>query len=175
MDIENLKGIFKQHLPDFINFENPGQKYLDEEYNYKKAISAYAHEILGNWVDQASDSISPKEFKDLLTRLLRSKIPGIDSIQNLAGWRDNSVLFDEILNDDSQTRQFMSLLHGLLREAAASDNVTNSLGLLLDWLNSRDCPPNLTKVFPRFSQVFSFLFGIRYNTFLLSLEFSTAF
>lgn len=150
MDIENLKEIFKQYLPDFIDFENPGQKYLDEEYNYKKALSAYAHEILDNWISQACDSISPKQFKDLLNQLLRSKIPGNDSIQNLAGWRDNSVLFNEILNDDSQTQQFMSLLHGLLREAAASDNVTNSLGLLLNWLNSRNCPPNLTKVFPSF-------------------------
>ena len=39
MDIENLKKSFKQYLPDFIDFKNPSQKYLDEEYNYKKAIS----------------------------------------------------------------------------------------------------------------------------------------
>ena len=150
MDIENLKKSFKQYLPDFIDFKNPSQKYLDEEYNYKKAISVYAHEIFDNWVKQASDSISPKEFKELLTQLLRKKIPGIDSTQGLAGWRDNSVLFDEILNNDSQTQQFMSLLHGLLKEATASDNVTNSLEPFLNWLNSMDCPPNLTKVFPSF-------------------------
>lgn len=150
MDIENLKKSFKQYLPDFIDFKNPSQKYLDEEYNYKKAISVYAHEIFDNWVKQASDSISPKEFKELLTQLLRKKIPGIDSTQSLAGWRDNSVLFDEILNNDSQTQQFMSLLHGLLKEATASDNVTNSLEPFLNWLNSMDCPPNLTKVFPSF-------------------------
>lgn len=150
MDIERLKAIFKQELPDFVDFQNPGEKYLEHEYNYKKALSDLAHEMLDDWALQSADSLSPQDFTALLNRLLRGKIPGFDSVQNLAGWRDNSIFFDEILNDDGQTHQFMTLLHGLLKEANAGSNVDNSLGLLLDWLNARDCPPSLTKVFPTF-------------------------
>ena len=149
-DVFLLKKIFKEQLPDFNDFENPGQKYLELEYNYKKFLSDFAHEILDDWVSQSVDSVSPDDFVTLLNRLLRGKIPGTDSIQNLAGWRDNSIFFDEILSDDGHTRQFMSVLHGLLRDASTDGDVVNSLGLLLDWLNARDCPPSLTKVFPSF-------------------------
>jgi Cdc6-like AAA superfamily ATPase len=150
VDIEKIKLIFKQQLPDFVDFENPGKEYLEEEYNYKKALSVLAHEMLDDWVQQPADSLTPEEFKNLLTRLLRGKIPGSDSIQNLAGWRDNSTLFDEILSEESQIRQFMALLHALLNEAASGDPVDHSLGMLLDWLNAKDCPPSLTKIFPSF-------------------------
>ena len=74
----------------------------------------------------------------------------MDIVQNLAGWRDNATFFDEILSDEAQTRQFMVLLHALLRDAAGGPEVSNSLGRMLDWLNARDCPPSLTKVFPTF-------------------------
>lgn len=150
MDIEKLKAIFKQELPDFVDFNNPGEQYLTHEYNYKKALSDLAHDMLDDWVAQSADALSPKDFIELLNRLLRGKIPGFDSVQNLAGWRDNSVFFDEVLNNEDQTRQFMTRLHGLLREASTDSHVANSLTLLLDWLNERDCPPNLTKVFPSF-------------------------
>ena len=71
-----------------------------------------------------------------------------DSIQNLSGWRDNSTFFDVILGEESQLRQFMWMLHSLFREAGAGEDVERSLGSLLDWLNAKDCPPSLTKVFP---------------------------
>lgn len=150
MDIEKLKAIFKQELPDFVDFKNPGQRYLEEEYDYKKALSEQLHDMFDDWVNQEVTSLSPQEFIKSLNRLLRGKIPGRDTIQNLAGWRDNSILIEQVLSDDNEIRQFMALLHGLLKEAAVGENVNNSLGLLLDWLNARDFPPNLTKVFPSF-------------------------
>jgi hypothetical protein len=150
MDIKKLKDLFKQELPDFVDFRNPGKTYLDQEYDYKKNLSRYAHEVLDDWVNNAADSWSPQQFKGLLNRLFSGKIPGIGSAQNLSGWRDNSIFFNEILQNDGITSEFMTLLHGLLREASESDNVEKSLGALLDWLNARGCPPNLTKVFPTF-------------------------
>ncbi len=150
MDIETLKVIFKQNFPDFVDFQSPGQKYLESEYNYKLALSHLAHELFDEWVGLAVDSLSPQEFLNQLNRLLRGKIPRVDLIQNLSGWRDNSFFFDTILNDENQVRQFMGLLHALLREAGAGEDVSRSLEALLDWLNARDCPPNLTKVFPSF-------------------------
>ena len=35
MDIEKTKATFKRKLPDFVDFHNPGQDYLESEYNYK--------------------------------------------------------------------------------------------------------------------------------------------
>jgi len=150
VDIEKLKAIFKQQLPDFVDFENPGRQYLEEEYDYKKALSDQLHDMFDDWVSQEVTSLSPQKFIESLNRLLRGKIPGRDTIQNLAGWRDNSILIDQVLSDDNEVRQFMVLLHGLLKEAAVGEDVNNSLSLLLDWLNARDFPPNLTKVFPSF-------------------------
>jgi hypothetical protein len=148
MDIEKTKATFKRKLPDFVDFQNPGQEYLESEYNYKRALSNLAHELFDDWVAQAVDSLSPQGFLSLLNRLLREKIPVAESIQNLSGWRDNSIFFDVILGEETQLRQFMWLLHGLFREAGAGEDVERSLGSLLDWLNSKDCPPSLTKVFP---------------------------
>ncbi|CAG0947710.1 AAA family ATPase [Geobacter sp.] len=148
--IEKLKAIFKQQLPDFVDFQNPGRDYLEQEYNYKVALSAMAHEMLDEWVQGEIDGLSPVSFRELLGRLLRGKLPGVDMVQNLAGWRDNATFFDEILSDDTQTRQFMALLHELLREAAAGPEVSDSLGRMLDWFNAHDCPPSLTKIFPTF-------------------------
>ena len=150
MDIENFKLVFKKALPDFVDFENPGQTYLEQEYNYKKSLSQMAHEIFGAWVNQATDSLAPEEFVSSLRRLLQGKIPGANTVQYLSGWRDNSIFFDEILSDAPQTRQFMSLLHGLLKEAGDPGKTSQTLGMLLDWLRSRDCPPSLTKIFPSF-------------------------
>lgn len=148
--IEKLKAIFKGQLPDFIDFPNPGRTYLDHEYNYKAALSAMAHEMLDEWVQGTVDGLATESFRDLIGRLLRGKLPSVDIVQNLAGWRDNATFFDEILSDEAQTRQFMVLLHALLRDAAGGPEVSNSLGRMLDWLNARDCPPSLTKVFPTF-------------------------
>ncbi len=148
MDIEKTKATFKRKLPDFVDFQNPGQDYLVSEYNYKRALSDLAHELFEDWVGQAADSLSPQGFLGLLNRLLREKIPVANSIQNLSGWRDNSIFFDVIIGEETQLRQFMWLLHGLFREAGAGEDVERSLGSLLDWLNAKDCPPSLTKVFP---------------------------
>ena len=127
MDIEKLKATFKRKLPDFVDFQNPGQNYLEREYNYKLALSDLAHELFDDWVGQTVDSLSPHDFLNQLNRLLRGKIPGVDSIQNLAGWRDNSIFFNELLSDETQVRQFMARLHGLFREAGAGVNVEQSL------------------------------------------------
>lgn len=148
--IEKLKAFFKQQLPDFVDFQNSGREYLELEYDYKVALSTMAHEMFGDWVEGEVDGLSIGSFRELLGRLLRGKLPGVDMVQNLAGWRDNAIFFDEILSDDAQTRQFMALLHALLRDAAAGPDVSDSLGRMLDWLNARDCPPSLTKVFPTF-------------------------
>ncbi|BCR04291.1 hypothetical protein DESUT3_13600 [Desulfuromonas versatilis] len=148
--IEKLKAIFREQLPDFVDFQQPGKTYLDNEYSYKVALSTMAHEMLDEWVNGAVDGLSTESFRELLGRLLRGKLPGVDIIQNLAGWRDNATFFDEILSDEAQTRQFMVHLHSLLRDAAAGSEVSDSLGRMHDWLNARDCPPNLTKVFPSF-------------------------
>jgi hypothetical protein len=148
--ISTLKEYFKVQLPDFVDFYDPGRDYLESEYNYKKALSEMAHEMLGDWIESTPESMAPNTFRELLERLLRGKIPQVDHIQNLAGWRDNATLFEEILSDEDQVRQFMGLLHALLREGARDRDVDNSLGALLSWLNSQDCPPSLTKVFPSF-------------------------
>lgn len=150
MDIQQLKAVFKEQLPDFVDFENPGEIYVREEYHYKKALSEMAHEMFDDWVGQSADSLAPQDFVALLERLLRGQIPGAGIVQNLAGWRDNSIFFEEILGDEGQVRQFMVLLHALLRAAQGEGDLDQSLGQLIDWLNARDCPPNLTKVFPTF-------------------------
>lgn len=150
MEIERFREVFKRSLPDFRDFENPGQTYLESEYTYKQRLSSQAHELFGDWIGQAVDTLSPQEFTTRLNRLLRGKIPGTDVVQNLAGWRDNSIFFDEILADENQTRRFMAFLHGLLKEAGDPGRSLQALGMLLKWLEDRDCPPSLTKVFPSF-------------------------
>jgi hypothetical protein len=158
--ISEIKQIFKEQLEDFQDFENPGKEYLEHEYNYKKALSEMAHEMLDEWLDHGPDSMKVDDFRELLERLLRRKIPNADMIQNLAGWRDNSIFFDEILSGDVQTQQFMGLLHGLLREGAKGPDVSTSLGSLLNWLNSQECPPASPRFFPPSSSLSGILMPI---------------
>lgn len=148
--MSDLKQVFKEQLTDFVDFQDPGRKYIDNEYAYKKALSEMAHEMFDDWVTQGPGSMAPQDFRTLLERLLRGKIPVVDQIQNLTGWRDNATLFEQLLADEASMRQFMLLLHGLFEEAARGDEVAKSLGALLDWFNAVDAPPSLTKVFPTF-------------------------
>ncbi len=84
MDIAKLKTFFKEQFPDFVDFRNPGKHYFETEYGYKKAFSDLAHEMFDEWLKGPPDAMSAMDFKDLLHRLLRKKIPNSDVIQNLS-------------------------------------------------------------------------------------------
>jgi hypothetical protein len=148
MNITNKKEFFKKQFPGFVDFLNPGKQYLESEYNYKKALSDLAHEIFDDWVEDSIDSMSTNDFKDRLNRLLRKKIPKEDIIQNLSSWRDNSVLFDDILSGENQIGQFMGLLHALLLEGKSGFDASKSLSAMVNWLSTQNCSPGLTKIIP---------------------------
>jgi hypothetical protein len=149
-DLAWLKERFKKEFPDFVDFPNSGKEYLKHEYDYKKVLSSVAHEMFDDWVAKGPTSMSPKDFWGLLERLLRRKLPTVNVIQNLAGWRDISNLLDETLKDEAAMRQFMVLLQALLVEGAKGSGVSSSLGALIEWLNTQECFPSLTKIFPSF-------------------------
>ncbi|MEO5330398.1 MAG: AAA family ATPase [Magnetococcus sp. YQC-5] len=83
-----------------------------------------------------------------MNQLLNKKIPDINEIQNLTGWRDNKILLDQVLKDEEHSKKFMVLLHAMLVEGKKGTNVSGSLGDLLRWLIEVSCPYNLTKAFP---------------------------
>ena len=149
-DLAWLKEQFKKELPDFVDFPNSGKEYLKHEYEYKKVLSNVAHEMLDDWVAKGPNSMAPQHFRDLLERLLRRKLPTVNIIQNLAGWRDISNLLDETLKDETAIKQFMHLLHALLVEGGKGREVTSSLGAMIEWMNTQECSPSLTKIFPSF-------------------------
>ncbi len=149
-DLAWLKERFKKELPQFVDFHNPGKQYLENEYSYKIALSNVVHEMFDDWVAKGPTTMSPKDFRDLLERLLRRKLPVVNIIQNLAGWRDISNLLDETLKDEANTRQFMVLLHALFVEGARGAEVSSSLEALIEWMNTQECSPSLTKIFPSF-------------------------
>jgi hypothetical protein len=50
-ELAALKQGFQDHYPSFRSFYEPGEKYLHEEYNYKKAAS----DLTGQSIENRSD------------------------------------------------------------------------------------------------------------------------
>lgn len=149
-NIPELRQIFLKCFPSFKSFNDSGQEYLDSEDTYKRKTSSYLHQLFDDWISSGSDSLSPEEFKNRLKRLFSDKLPGIDENQNLIQWRDQDVLYDDILNTEVKTRAFMAQLHALLISASVGGEVDERLQKLLAWLKENDCPASLTKAIPTF-------------------------
>lgn len=155
-NIEKLIQIFLDFLksdkepgsPDFLSFEEPGTFYLETEHSYKLEASNLMNELFEDWIKSDSEFLSEDEFISNLKILLVDKLPESGWPQNLTNWRDNQVLFENILSEKSSIRAFMNLLHSLLNKASGSEDIDEDLGNFLGWLNSAGCPANLSKAFP---------------------------
>lgn len=146
-NIQVLKDAFLSHYPDFIDFENSGTKYFQDEYRYKKILSDCFHQAFDEWVAEDVNSMEPDEFRTRLGDLLRRPLPDVDIIQNFAGWRDIGLLFD-LLDDDNAVRSFMNILHPLLVCAEDGKDISGSLDNLISWLIDGGAAQSLTKIFP---------------------------
>lgn len=140
--------LFLSCFSDFHDFSNPGEEYTKSEYSYKKIASETMHKLFDEWVDSDASSIEPETFKGNLSELLTRKLPGINEAQNLTNWRDHDFIFKRILDSEQRTREFMSLVHPLLRGAGEDSDFHGPLDNLLQWLEDNECPANLSKAIP---------------------------
>jgi hypothetical protein len=170
--IDQLIEAFKARYPDFQDFENnPGDIYPTDEYEYKIVLSEQFHKLLDDWVESGANSISPDVFRERLGTLLRKPLPDSNkSIQNLSGWRDNSFLLDDTFSTETNTRQFMALLHPLLVSAGQGREVSEPLENLIAWMTDQGAPASLTKVFP---SLFMFVWNPQQHYFIKPRDFDS--
>ena len=145
-NIDRLIKAFQLAYPDLHSFEDFGDGYSAGEDSYKREASARMHTVLGGWVEGTEPDLSPSEFVQRLRTVLEGKLEKAGFAPNLTNWRDHEQLFKKLLTNDRDTTRFADLLREVLHDSA--DDFDPALEQLLDWLEKKKFPANVTKSIP---------------------------
>ena len=137
---------FKQDLPDFHSFADPGSTLNHMELRYKLDLQKRFKRLGTSLVDGSN----PHFFEELYKLLASTKLDGIEGSQNLVGWRDYGALHD-VINESTENRDtFTDLTRQLLISADREDQVWTNFDKLVEWINATGMKANQTKVWPSF-------------------------
>ena len=139
--LEKARRTFLEKVPKFKTFENPGQRYLEGEDDYKREAIRKAKALLGPYVGGEAQFTTDQQAQDLASEIF--------DLTNFLNWRDKQYIGQQLLDEDGAWVEFMNSMVGCL--AATPDGPWEGrLGELLDWLVGRGCKPNISKLLPTY-------------------------
>lgn len=139
--INAIRQRFLEHVPDFSDFANPPQHFRDSEVAWKHDASKKSHELLGDYVNGSRQFTSDAEARKTLLEVMK--------LTNFLNWRDKAYLDDQLFHEDGDWLKFAQLTLQCLRQAD-SDGWKAPMQEMLDWLGTKNCRANITKILPTY-------------------------
>lgn len=139
--LESTKEKFLRLNPDFVSFEEPGEKLQEYELGYKREASAETRKILGPFVRQEAAPAGNEEAKELCERIFE--------FTNFVGWRDKQYLDQELFSAEGDWLKFFDMILSCLR-GDEDGKWHEPLGVLLSWLSEWGCRANVSKLLPTY-------------------------
>lgn len=110
---------FRMRYPDFKSFDDPGERYLQEERLYKlELIELYKKRVQPQSIGDSG------EFTSRFIEILDTKLKSFGDVQNLIGFRSMRRL--KRLPREERVK-FGKLLQGVLQHSQDTEDVANSL------------------------------------------------
>ncbi len=134
---------FKQALPDFESFEQPGETLDGEELAYKRELSEAFQELGRELLSGNGD-----QFVEGFHSLLTTKLDSIGISQNLVSHWDRTALYDVLKPDQSDSRKTFTGLVIELLSSAEDERVWSSIDTFVSWITDRGLKPSQTKIWP---------------------------
>jgi hypothetical protein len=139
--IKNVRDEFLSALPDFHDFEHPPQMLAERELDYKYEAAKNIRTILGDCVAGQSEFSTDDEARDVLVKVI--------DLTNFLNWRDKAYLIEQLFNEEGDWLKFGRMLLKGLR-GVDEGSWQQPLEELLDWLKTKDCNANITKILPTY-------------------------
>jgi|GEM_PF-3535371 len=162
--LESARTLVKAAYPNFRDFTEPGQKFTEEELNYKRELSKN-FQAFGRKMLKSDIHTDPESLIEDLRQLFVAKLPSAGIVQNLTGWRSTSALFsDFLLKQPTESQiEFLSLVCKLLRSANNRESSARAIQELAQWLNDHGQSAAQTKIWPT---IFLFLWDPAQHIFI---------
>ena len=147
--LESAKTLVKRSYSGFQDFTDPGQKFAEDELNYKRELSAN-FQVFGRKLLDSDIRADAEALIKELRQLFIAKLPTAGFVQNLTGWRSTSALFSEFLLKQPEEIQveFLSLVTGLLRNSDDRSTASQAVEELAQWLHEHNQGAAQTKIWP---------------------------
>lgn len=141
--IADAIDLFKNALPDFKSFTEPGEAFTNEELAYKLELSE-AFQTLGEKLLRGEADQFLTELRGLLNR----KLGATGAPQNLVSWRDIAALYESLDQDQISRDTVTRLIRELLDSADDEKRVWEAVGTLASFLAAGGLKPAHTKIWP---------------------------
>jgi len=139
--IAALRKLFLSKAPGFLTFEEPGEKFWEQEIEYKQKACAAARARLEPFVRGEATFTKDEDARQVATELFGHT--------NFLNWRDTGYVDGELLAETGAWVDFFTRVLACLRETPGGD-WQEPLGSLLDWLSERKCKANISKLLPTY-------------------------
>ena len=139
--VNKVRNEFLKALPDFQDFEHPPQMLTERELDYKHEAAQKIRSILGDYVGGQQEFTTDDEARKALIEVI--------DLTNFLNWRDKAYLLEQLCNEEGDWLKFSRMLLKCLRGIDAGD-WQQPLEEMLDWLVTKDCNANITKILPTY-------------------------
>ena len=139
--VQRVKDEFLKVLPNFHAFDHAPEPLSEWELDYKREAAEKTRELLGPYVD------GPREFST--DNEAHRVVFDVIGLTNFFNWRDQAYLTEQLFINDGDWLRFSQLLIRCLKQLNA-DGWQTRFKDLLDWLQSKQCKANVTKILPTY-------------------------
>ncbi|MCC5875806.1 MAG: AAA family ATPase [Candidatus Sumerlaeia bacterium] len=140
IDLQPHRDLFKETFPDFVSFQDPGERYLREEDRPKRECSTKVQAVLHPFVNEGKEFADDAETQNVLMPLIRAI--------NVMNWRDHQDV-EAFSEERGRWKRFGELLLALLR-SSKGDSWGGPLDELVEWMREVGCKQFLTKAVPTY-------------------------